>query len=162
MGKPNFVAGMQVGDFILRRRVIKKDASPATRTQWRVECVCGIIITIPQFYMTRKGNPKTHCGCKSKTVKTLNKREYSIWTMMRRRCNDPNHVSYSHYGGRGISVCTEWDTLDGGFERFFEHIGNAPSRSHTLDRIDNDGNYEPGNVRWATPTEQAANKGRKK
>lgn len=77
---------------------------------------------------------------------------------MRRRCNYADHVSYKHYGGRGISVYPEWDNSEDGFERWLAYIGPAPSPLHTLDRFpDNDGNYEPGNVRWATAKEQRAN-----
>jgi hypothetical protein len=73
------------------------------------------------------------------------------------RCFDPKNSGYIGYGGRGITVCEEWMGKDG-FERFLEHIGPKPSPDLSLDRIDNDGNYEPGNVRWATDIEQANNK----
>lgn len=77
---------------------------------------------------------------------------------MKRRCGHSDHVSYKHYGGRGIRVCDEWDDPESGFEAFLGYIGPAPTPTHTLDRYpDNDGDYEPGNVRWATPKEQRAN-----
>ena len=73
------------------------------------------------------------------------------------RCHSPNNKQYSDYGGRGIKVCDEWRTEDG-FDKFLKHIGKRPSSDLTLDRIDNDGNYEPDNVRWSTRREQTANR----
>ena len=73
---------------------------------------------------------------------------------MKYRCTNPNSHKYPRYGGRGITVCDEW--LES-FQAFYDHIGDAPTPKHSLDRIDNDGNYEPGNVRWATPHQQRVN-----
>ena len=80
---------------------------------------------------------------------------YRIWVGMKQRCFDSNHHSYPYYGGRGIDVCDEWANS---FTSFYEHIGDRPSRGHSVDRINVNGNYEPGNVRWATAVEQANNK----
>jgi hypothetical protein len=81
--------------------------------------------------------------------------EYTAWMSMRRRCEDPRGPMFRHYGGRGISVCRRWRKS---FEAFLADVGPRPSPLHSLDRIDNDRNYEPGNVRWATRIEQASNK----
>ena len=80
--------------------------------------------------------------------------EYSTWQHMRSRCFVPGDPAYKYYGGRGITVCDAWrhDYL-----AFLSCVGRKPSPCHTLDRIDNNGNYEPGNVRWATPTMQSRN-----
>lgn len=80
--------------------------------------------------------------------------EYKAWIHARRRCTTPHDPAYKHYGGRGIRVCDEWMQS---FAKFYDHIGPRPTEQHSLDRIDNDGHYEPGNVRWATKSEQAAN-----
>lgn len=77
---------------------------------------------------------------------------YAIWRGMKQRCNDPNHGNYRYYGGRGIRICARWRN----FALFVADMGPRPTPHHTVDRIDNDGNYEPGNVRWATWKEQNA------
>jgi AraC-like DNA-binding protein len=82
--------------------------------------------------------------------------EYNSWSAMITRCYVPTSARYRRYGARGISVCPEWRGR-GGFERFYAYIGRKPSPAHSIDRIDNDGNYEPGNVRWATAKEQSWN-----
>lgn len=114
--------------------------------------------------MKRAKNPKRHCGCKNKTLKTLHNDVYRIWLMMHQRCYNKDHVAYQHYGGRGIQIAPEWNRYtegqdpDKAFEAFLKHIGPRKSKKYSVDRKNVDGNYEPGNVKWATAKEQAANK----
>lgn len=82
--------------------------------------------------------------------------EYLIWVSMRQRCLNPNNKQYSRYGGRGITVCKEWDN----FQTFLKEMGGRPSKSHSLDRIDNNKGYDAENCRWATQSEQTRNTSR--
>lgn len=80
--------------------------------------------------------------------------EHYVWRSMVARCVNPNHKYYKYYGGRGITVCEAW--LD--YETFLADVGIRPSEKHSLDRINNDAGYHPGNVRWATKSQQQRNK----
>ncbi len=79
--------------------------------------------------------------------------EYFVWASMRQRCGNPNATGYKNYGARGIRVCDNWST----FHTFLSDMGRRPTPKHTLDRIDNDGNYEPSNCRWALRSTQNRN-----
>jgi hypothetical protein len=80
--------------------------------------------------------------------------ENAIWREMKQRCTNPKSRKYPRYGGRGIRVCPAWDL----FEQFYADMGPRPSPAHSIDRTDNDGNYEPGNCRWRTRSEQQRNR----
>ncbi len=80
--------------------------------------------------------------------------EYRAWINMRTRCLNKNYRDYKYYGGRGISICKEWNN----FTIFLKDMGQRPSSTHSIDRKDNDGNYEPTNCKWATKSEQAFNR----
>lgn len=103
----------------------------------------------------KKSKPKKRKGKKAPKEKHPLKSRY---LQMIRRCYNPNYHSYHRYGGRGIKVCDRWLNS---FEDYVKDLGMPPTPQHTVDRYPNpDGNYEPGNVRWATRKEQASNKGR--
>lgn len=80
---------------------------------------------------------------------------FETWACMRKRCRNPNNTNYARYEGRGITVCERWNK----FENFVLDMGMPPTPQHTLDRKDNNGNYEPSNCRWATKTQQVLNRG---
>lgn len=99
------------------------------------------------------------CGCLRKEFLTTHGKagssEYRSWYAMKTRCTNPNTRVYYRYGGRGIKVCDRWINS---FQNFFDDMGEKPSSNHSLDRINNDGDYEPVNCRWASDKEQANNK----
>lgn len=152
-------AGMHLYEWTLVQKV--RDATKGsynTRRKWRVECSCGKRETIPVYYLSGRPNPKKSCGHERAGLPTLNKLTYISWMMMKRRCYFPDHVAYKHYGGRGIHVCEQWLDPKTGFETFLRDMGPRVSTRYSIDRYpNNDGNYEPGNCRWATMKEQRAN-----
>lgn len=108
-------------------------------------------------------NHTRSCGCLKKTmISNANKKhgmtkspEYRAWTNMKTRCYNSKYVLFHHYGARGIIVCPEWLNS---FENFLNDVGKKPNSKSYLDRIDNNGNYEPKNVKWSTVIESARNK----
>lgn len=149
-----------------RLTVIAEGGKTKSRnTMWVCRCDCGNITSPINGAFLRDGHT-TSCGClkREKTVSRStthgkrNTRIYRIWHDMKTRCHYPKNINFPDYGGRGISVCDEWRSS---FVAFYDYVSQLPhfgASGYTLDRINNNGNYEPGNVRWATSVEQRHNR----
>lgn len=139
--------------------VIRRGGSKPVK--WFCQCECGNE-TVTHGASLRKGKTRS-CGCLIGATARATFRKhgrsstqvYRAWTGMIERCSNPNFRQWDSYGGRGITICDRWRER---FENFLADIGEPPSPDHSLDRINNDGNYEPGNCRWATRVEQSANR----
>lgn len=130
---------------------------PNRRVLARCECGTERAVVVRNLV---SGNSRS-CGCLNREVITKHGGAYSAeWRVLRgmkSRCHCPADGAYARYGGRGISVCDAWRAR-GGFASFIAHVGTRPTPEHQIDRIDNEGNYEPGNVRWATRSQQMRNR----
>lgn len=137
---------------------------------WLCKCDCGKIVIVPSGSLTSKS--KRSCGCLLREVASINAstgnsrrthgmkgtKIYHIWDSIKYRCLNDNCKSWKNYGGRGITICDEWKT---NFEDFYSYVSKLPHYGeigYSLDRTNNNGNYEPGNVRWATRVEQNRNR----
>jgi hypothetical protein len=157
------LSGRKFGDLIVIERTAGNRWS---ETMWLCRCSCGKT-TVVRGSALRSGHT-TSCGCKrvekaiaANTKHGLSRRNektdrlYSIHANMLQRCENPNNKAYENYGGRGIKVCSEWHDIQN-FYNWAMFNGYQPHL--TLDRIDNDGNYEPANCKWSTYKEQANNR----
>jgi len=127
-----------------------------------LKCICDCGTLRDVIIKNLKSGVSSSCGCigRKKTIERNTKhgkrytKVYKTWQDMKARCSNKNMKQYKDYGGRGIRVCDEWE---GDFMAFYKVVGDAP-KNMTIDRIDNDGNYEPSNVKWSTVSEQCQNK----
>lgn len=151
---------MTFGDLVVLSKGEPKVTSGGNKiTTWHCRCNCGKEITTSTNHL-RQGHTKS-CGClqsvaasKANTTHALrNTSTYRSWNAMLNRCRNKNAPHYKRYGGRGISVCEQWSS----FENFLADMGERP-KGMSLDRIDNGGNYEPENCRWATDEQQNENR----
>jgi hypothetical protein len=121
---------------------------------WLCQCECGTLATVYVAKIKNRKNPGCF-KCGWTTHGMTHTPEYGIWCAMKDRCLRLSNKSYLDYGGRGIQIQPEWIH---DFMAFYNHLGPRPSKEMRLDRIDNDGNYEPGNIRWATVSESNLNR----
>lgn len=144
--------------------VVTSQAPTGTRgyLSWNCKCSCGKRVIVDGDRL--RAGERTACGLdghhakkpKSRYSREEWKAEYGAWVNMRQRCNSSTHPRFMDYGGRGITVCERWKL----FDNFADDMGKRPSDDHSLDRKDANGNYEPGNCKWSTATEQARNRRR--
>lgn len=152
-----------------RLTVIRIGEVHGYKAKWLCRCECGNTALV-WSYSLRSGRTKS-CGClkdelsaerslvHGHTGRGTRSSEYNSWDGMNQRCHNTKNPSYRKYGGRGIRVCARWRAS---FANFIADMGRKPSPQHSIDRIDNDGNYEPGNCRWATLSQQNSNMQRSK
>jgi hypothetical protein len=141
--------------------VIGRAETRLGKVRWMCVCECGEQRTVAAISLMQ-GTSKS-CGCLKREARAWNFRhgeshsaEYEAWVKMRQRCLNPRCHAYGRYGGRGITICPRWLNS---FEAFLADLGRKPSARRSLDRRNNNGNYEPSNVRWATPAQQNRNRG---
>lgn len=146
-----------------RLTVIKFIGVQERVARWECLCQCGIVKSYRSASLI--SGHTASCGClgmerrsgASKTHGKRNTTEYQSWCNMRRRCYDEQNQKYHRYGGRGIIVCERWLGKNG-FSNFYKDMGERPTKNHTLERRNNDGNYEPTNCGWDTKKVQANNR----
>ena len=149
--------GTSFGDRTVYDVIYKSRVSPdKVRSEWYyfARCSKGHESCLKKADLLSSVCIKCYVPHNKKEDAVKKRRSYAIWTMMKQRCNNPKNKDYKHYGARGIKVCSRWNL----YSNFYEDMGEKPF-GLSLDRIDNNGNYEPSNCRWVTQKEQVLNSG---
>lgn len=144
-----------------RLTVLSRDENAGKEPRWRCVCECGSVKVIYGTSL-RSGQTKS-CGCLAKIITSkrslkhgmFGSPEWRAWNSMKSRCHQPSNKNFINYGARGITVCDRWRES---FENFFADMGARPSSEHQIDRVNNDGPYEPDNCRWATRKQNMRNR----
>lgn len=150
------LVGKRLGRLTVLEALPARHRGDSSRLNCR--CECGDIRIHSRSNLSKQAEPMCpNCRVNSRPAKGHSGKHplFNIWKAMIQRCENPNHTWYARYGGRGIKICPRWRS---DFEAFAADMGSRPSLAHTIDRIDGDKDYEPGNVRWAIPTEQQRNR----
>lgn len=152
--KPFDLAGQRFGETVAVGR-FQQEQPAGRRGVWNCLCDCGVMHNARTSDLISGAVHRcAQCSRKNRTTHAASKSpEYRIWTFMRQRCENPRSNGFDDYGARGIKVCERWRR----FENFIADMGRRPSPELSLDRRDNNGNYEPGNCRWATRSTQSRN-----
>lgn len=132
----------------------RKKVGPIWRSFWVCRCACGTIAEVSIGHLRNGASKSCGCGVFAKH-RLCGSPEYIAWRHMRDRCSNPKSQMWRWYGARGIKVCSRWADS---FEAFYADVGPRPSSKHSIDRIDNDGNYEPENVKWSIREQQDNNR----
>lgn len=161
--------GLRFGRLLVLERAPIDRSKKSGQARWICRCDCGVVKTIGKNELTR--GTTVSCGCRNNehrlffagSTKTGGKKHplYRIWSGMVARCTNPKHPAFSRYGGRGIALHPSWRHFPNFVADIMREIGARPSMAHTLDRRDNDGDYSPENLRWATSQQQLHNRARK-
>ena len=152
------MTGAQIGHLTVLGRKPNITRTGRSCVVWQVRCVCGVIKPMTSQELRRNvSGPNKSCGCRTGFRHGLTGTAlYSVWQNMVQRCERPGHPWWRRYGGRGIKVCTEWRKDVRAFVRWA--LANGYRQGLEIDRIDNDGNYEPANCRFVTHSENLHNR----